>query len=89
MDNPSICCAYHIRVQKEQDYCGAMEVKLQGNPFSTRGDEFVFSRMMLAQMIANFKGAGFQLYSSLYSGVGKDENELECWILRKANSTWC
>ncbi|KAF9332198.1 hypothetical protein BG006_004938 [Podila minutissima] len=76
-------------VQKEQDYCGAMEVKLQGNPFSTRGDEFVFSRMMLAQMIANFKGAGFQLYSSLYSGVGKDENELECWILRKANSTWC
>ncbi|KAG0332574.1 hypothetical protein BG004_001193 [Podila humilis] len=75
-------------IQMERDYCGALEIKLQGNPFRTWGDEFVFSRMLLAQIIANFKGAGFQLYSSLYSGVGKEENELDCWIFRKTNPAW-
>ncbi|KAF9424136.1 hypothetical protein BGZ94_008102 [Podila epigama] len=75
-------------IQKEQDYCGSLEVKLQGNPFRTRGDEFVFCRMMLAQMIANFKGVGFQLYASPYLGEGKEEDDVECWVFRRMSSTW-
>lgn len=77
-----------IRIQAEQDYCGSAEIKLQGNPFKARRSESVHARMMLAQMIANFKAEGYKLYASLSIGEGKDGNDVESWVFRRMNASW-
>ncbi|KAF9187942.1 hypothetical protein BGZ51_001634 [Haplosporangium sp. Z 767] len=75
-------------IQEEQDYCGALEIKLQGNPWSSKGDESVYARVMLAQIIANFRAEGFKLYGCIDIGEGHDSNDIESWIMRRVNASW-
>ncbi|KAI1314769.1 hypothetical protein EDD11_001738 [Mortierella claussenii] len=84
----AVAAQWKYGIQSEKDYCGAVEIKLQGNPFGSRGDESVYARMMLAQMIANFKAEGYKLYTSVCIGVGSDGNDVESWVLRRMNASW-
>ncbi|KAG0244147.1 hypothetical protein BGX31_009698 [Mortierella sp. GBA43] len=84
----AVASQWKYGIQAEQDYCGAAEIKLQGNPFKARRSQSVHARMMLAQMIANFKAEGFKLYASLNIGEGKDRNDVESWVLRRMNASW-
>ncbi|KAF9110862.1 hypothetical protein BGX27_005779 [Mortierella sp. AM989] len=76
----AVASQWKYGIQSEKDYCGAMEIKLQGNPFGARGDQSVYARMMQAQMIANFRAEGFKLYTSIGLGTGKDGKDVESWI---------
>ncbi|KAF9586651.1 hypothetical protein BGW38_000025 [Lunasporangiospora selenospora] len=80
----AISSQWKYGIQREKDYCGAYELKLEGRPFVAGGDQSIFTRMMLAQMLANFRAAGFKLYGSVNIGEGSDENEVESWVFRRA-----
>ncbi|KAF9432859.1 hypothetical protein BGZ76_010230 [Entomortierella beljakovae] len=84
----AVASQWKYGIQKEKDYCGAHEIKLQGNPFGARGDQSVYARMMQAQMIANFRAEGYKLYTSIGLGPGKEGNDVESWILRRTSLSW-
>ncbi|KAF9938145.1 hypothetical protein BGZ67_000530 [Mortierella alpina] len=79
----AVASQWKYGIQQEQDYCGALEIKLQGNPWQAKGDESVYARMMLAQMIANFQADGFKLYASIGIGAGSDGHDVQSWVLRR------
>ncbi|KAF9995822.1 hypothetical protein BGZ80_000670 [Entomortierella chlamydospora] len=84
----AVASQWKYGIQAERDYCGSLEIKLQGNPFGARGDQSVYARMMQAQMIANFRAEGFKLYTSIGLGSGEDGRDVESWILRRVNASW-
>ncbi|KAF9362008.1 hypothetical protein BGX34_006788 [Mortierella sp. NVP85] len=84
----AVASQWKYGIQAEQDYCGAAEIKLQGNPFNAKRSEAIYARMLLAQMIANFKVEGYKLYASLSLGEGKDGRDVESWVLRRMNASW-
>ncbi|CAO3568899.1 unnamed protein product [Mortierella alpina] len=84
----AVASQWKYGIQQEQDYCGALEIKLQGNPWQAKGDESVYARMMLAQMIANFQADGFKLYASIGIGAGSDGHDVQSWVLRRISASW-
>ncbi|KAG0049523.1 hypothetical protein BGZ83_005709 [Gryganskiella cystojenkinii] len=84
----AIASQWKYTIQRERDYCGASEIKLQGNPFWSGGDEFVQGRMVLAQTLANLRAEGYKVYSSVSSGPGSDDDQVDFWIFRRVDIFW-
>jgi len=76
------------KIQNERDYNGALEFKLEGNPWWPNGSDAVRSRMLLNQILANFRALGFKLYSSVDVSTGQEGRDLESWVFRKVGPAW-
>lgn len=75
-------------IQNEREYHGSMEVKLYGHPFYPTGSDAVHSKLVLAQIIANFRAVGYKLYASVDISYGTEGRDLESWIFRKVTEHW-
>lgn len=75
-------------IQNEREYHGSTELKLAGNPWYPTGDEAVHSKLLLAQIIANFRSVGYKLYASVDISYGTDGRDLESWVFRKVGQNW-
>jgi len=76
-------------IQNERDYKGSHEFKLHGNPWWADGSETVHARVLLAQILANFRALGFKLYASVDLSMGTQHGaDLESWFLRKVGQSW-
>lgn len=74
-------------IQSEKEYHGSLELKLGGNPWHPMGEETVFSKLLLSQIIANFRAAEYKLYASVDISYGH-EGDLESWVFRKVGQKW-
>ncbi|GJJ71606.1 hypothetical protein EMPS_03956 [Entomortierella parvispora] len=84
----AVASQWKYKIQRERDYCGVFELKLQGNPFWSGGEEFVQGRMVLAQMLANFRAEGYRVYGSVCIGPGSEDDQVDFWIFRRADLFW-
>jgi len=75
-------------IQDQSDYCGAIELKLSGNPWWPDGSECVYGRMLLCQILANIRANGYKLYGSIDISSGNKGMDLESWIFRKVGPVW-
>jgi len=75
-------------IQNEREYNGSIELKLSGNPWYPTGDEAVHSKLLLSQIIANFRSAGYKLYASVDISFGHEGRDLESWVFRKVGKGW-
>ncbi len=85
-------------IQNEREYCGSMELKLAGNPWYPFGEEAVYSKLLLCQLIANFHSVGYKLYASVDISQGHTQttgaghqtgsSDLESWVFRKIGPNW-
>lgn len=76
------------RIQQEQLYNTAYEFKLRGNPFFSDGSEAVLSRMLLSQILANFRAQGYKLYTSIDISIGNEGMDVESWVFRRVGPAW-
>lgn len=75
-------------IQAEREYHGSIELKLQGNPWYATGSESVHCRMVLNQVLANCRAAGYKLYGSIDVSIGGEGRDLESWFFRKVGPAW-
>ncbi|KAG0225204.1 hypothetical protein B0O80DRAFT_458851 [Mortierella sp. GBAus27b] len=75
-------------IQQEQLYATAFEFKLSGHPFFADGSEAVYSRMTLAQILANLRGQGYKLYTSVDISMGNEGMDVESWVFRRVGPAW-
>lgn len=76
-------------VQNEREYYGSLELKLSGNPWYPYGEEAVQSKLLLSQIIANFRAVGYKLYASVDISSGQNNGmDLESWIFRRVGPHW-
>ncbi|RNA31790.1 hypothetical protein BpHYR1_049176 [Brachionus plicatilis] len=55
---------WHKGIQKESDYFGSYQIKLNGNPFSTFGSDKVYTCAMMTFILSNLQRRGFKLLCS-------------------------
>lgn len=79
-------------IQNEGKYAGSWELKLAGYPWAPEGEQAVTSKILLAQIISNFKAVGYKLYASVdisaKVGEGVSGGDLDTWVFRKVTSSW-
>ncbi|CAL8108989.1 unnamed protein product [Orchesella dallaii] len=79
-------------IQNEREYNGSLELKLRGNPWFSNGEEAVYSKLLLCQIIANFRTAGYKLYASvdISAAGGRDWSggDLDSWVFRRVSENW-
>ncbi|KAF9134013.1 hypothetical protein BGW39_008357 [Mortierella sp. 14UC] len=73
-------------IQRDEIRNSAHEFKLVGFPWYPDGSETVFSRMMLAQILANLRAMGYKLYTSV--DISADERDAETWVFRRVGNAW-
>ncbi|KAF9359009.1 hypothetical protein BGX34_008586 [Mortierella sp. NVP85] len=79
---------WRLGIQQEQIYETALEFKLRGNPFFADAHEAVYSRLLLAQILANFRAQGYKLYTSVDISMGQDGMDVESWVFRRVGPAW-
>ncbi|KAI8917517.1 hypothetical protein DFJ77DRAFT_456720 [Powellomyces hirtus] len=64
---------------------GAPVFKLFGNPWVASGDETMYTRRFLLELLASFERIGWTIYASLdiTTGASESDSSLDCWILAK------
>jgi len=75
-------------IQNEREYHGSMEMKLAGTPWYPCGEEAVYSKLLLCQIIANFRTVGYKLYASVDISYGTEGRDLESWVFRRVSENW-
>ncbi|RNA03332.1 hypothetical protein BpHYR1_033351 [Brachionus plicatilis] len=55
---------WHKGIQKESDYFGSYQIKLNGYPFSTFGSDKVYTCAMMTLILSNLERRGFKLLCS-------------------------
>ncbi|KAI9183678.1 hypothetical protein H9P43_004596 [Blastocladiella emersonii ATCC 22665] len=73
-------------VAKVSDYCGAVEFKLNGNPWiSSDTNDAMLSRLMVAMILAKLRNHGYSVYTSvdISRATSDDHGETDSWIIVK------
>ncbi|KAI9183669.1 hypothetical protein H9P43_004587 [Blastocladiella emersonii ATCC 22665] len=73
-------------VAKVSDYCGAIEFKLNGNPWmSSDTNDAMSSRLMVAMILAKLRNHGYSVYASVdISRASEDQGETDSWVIVKS-----
>jgi hypothetical protein len=69
----------------EKEYYGSYEIKMYGTPWreSDFGRGSVARTLLMCQIIANFRAAGYKLYAALDISQAMGGSDLDTWVFRK------
>ncbi|KZP33691.1 hypothetical protein FIBSPDRAFT_943468 [Athelia psychrophila] len=67
-------------IQSEKDKDGAVQFKLQGNPWISEGTETVTTRSLLLNILQSLESHGFRMYASVNQS-SKETAEMDTWYL--------
>ncbi|KAF9916073.1 hypothetical protein FBU30_001553 [Linnemannia zychae] len=85
----AILTQWKYGVKKEETLPNVKEFKLNNNPWYPDGEETVYSRMMLSQILANLLAMGYKLYTSTDISIGGGNgNDIESWVFRRIGDAW-